>query len=559
MDAEHDDRAAGTRSGRPTARPAAVRLLAGFAVLAVVLGFGSLGPGSSVAAPVEPSPPTSEHDHEHEHEHEAGGEHLHEEEMTLEDLFERRVLAAAAPALPEATPTPVAAAAAGPVCTGTGADGPRVQAVLAHRGPVPDPAVLQTIATAMAGVDRTFVDSAARTGGYRAVRWVTTPGPTCQAVVLTVQISDVAAADVLSSGGLFDELVTKGLSDPTRKYLVWTEGEITTPRTGTCGLGESWNDDSPGPGNANANPGGAFGPTFATIDPRCWADNGGYSVPAHELMHMLGAVQRSAPNSDGAGHCTDDFDAMCYGPATRVVPGCATVAQERLLDCNNDDYFHTDPAAGSYLCDAWNTARNPYLVGAADLAPLRRPGAVAAWGLSGRVDVVWTRSPSCAGPDSYVVGLDGGPSVVVGAGTDRVSLPAGPGTYTVRVTPVRAGVAGVAATTIASVPSPNRAPVGQNVLFGTDRRRLALFGYALDPDTDAPARTIVVIEGVGFFAVTADVAWDEVPRRHPGYGPRHGYLFGADLPPGSRDVCVVAEDTAGGPSTGLGCFRVTVK
>lgn len=482
-------------------------------------------------------------------------------ELTPADLRQRRALAAEAGPGPAgvAVPTP-AAASAGPVCSGTGTDGPRVQAVYAHRGPEPSPSVLSTIAAAAADVDTTFADSAAKTGGQRRVRWVTTSGPGCALVVATVRISDEAAASALAPGGLFDELVTKGLADPTRRYLVWTEGDITAPRGPTCGVGEYFSDDRPGPGNLNANPGGSYGPTFAAVDDRCWGVNAGHSVPAHELMHMLGAVQDSAPHADGTGHCTDDFDAMCYGPLTAPVPGCLSPAQERLFDCNDDDYFHTDPLAGTYLCRRWNTARNPYLHGSGDLAPPRAPAAVSASGASGRVTVLWAASPSCEPPDAYRVSLDGGPAVTVAASADRATLAAAPGRYTARVTSLRGGVAGGSRTTVVTVPAPpNRAPVGSIVLWGTDRRNLALFGYALDPDTDAPIRVIVAIEGVGFVPVVANVAWDEIPRRHPGYSRNHAFLVGRQLPPGSRSICVVAEDATGGPSTNLGCVRVTVK
>jgi hypothetical protein len=86
-----------------------------------------------------------------------------------------------------------------------------------------------------------------------------------------------------------------------------------------------------------------------------------------------------------------------------------------------------------------------------------------------------------------------------------------------------------------------------------------MFGYAFDPDTGAPVRVIVLVEGVGAFPVTAGGRWDDIPRRHPGVGPDHAFLWGRSLPPGSRSVCTVAVDAGGGPSTNLGCFRVTVK
>jgi hypothetical protein len=80
-------------------------------------------------------------------------------------------------------------------------------------------------------------------------------------------------------------------------------------------------------------------------------------------MHNLGAVQNSAPNWNGVGHCLDDTDRMCYDQfqAGFVFNPTACLSHERLFDCNHDDYFHTAPAAGSYLDTHWNTADSAYL------------------------------------------------------------------------------------------------------------------------------------------------------------------------------------------------------
>ena len=55
---------------------------------------------------------------------------------------------------------------------------------------------------------------------------------------------------------------------------------------------------------------------------------------------------------------------MCYdddasGPVVMTV--VCTPEQEALLDCGDNDYFNTNPAAGNYLATHWNTANSSFL------------------------------------------------------------------------------------------------------------------------------------------------------------------------------------------------------
>ncbi|MGP1667528.1 MAG: hypothetical protein ACTS5I_16805, partial [Rhodanobacter sp.] len=56
---------------------------------------------------------------------------------------------------------------------------------------------------------------------------------------------------------------------------------------------------------------------------------------------------------------------MCYrddgggGPMRYLCPE----SHAWLLDCNDDDYFNTSPAPGSYLGTHWNTANSSFLIG----------------------------------------------------------------------------------------------------------------------------------------------------------------------------------------------------
>ena len=87
-------------------------------------------------------------------------------------------------------------------------------------------------------------------------------------------------------------------------------------------------------------------------------------------MHNLGGVQDSAPNSSRGGHCIDQYDVMCYSdspyyPAMQNPNPCPV--DKSRFDCGHNDYFHTNPAPGSYLANFWNSANNRFLTNAAAL------------------------------------------------------------------------------------------------------------------------------------------------------------------------------------------------
>jgi len=135
-----------------------------------------------------------------------------------------------------------------------------------------------------------------------------------------------------------NEVWDKGYNLSTRIYLMF----VDTTAAGICGVGSVWPDDWPYADNDNNT-----GPAHSRVDLGCWSGD----VAAHELMHNLGGVQDSAPHSSNGGHCIDEYDIMCYQdspyyPEMQIV--CPYPAlDETLLDCNHDDYFNTNPAAGN--------------------------------------------------------------------------------------------------------------------------------------------------------------------------------------------------------------------
>lgn len=246
-------------------------------------------------------------------------------------------------------------------CSGDGTSGNRVQAVYAHPADGVDnyDEIAPYIERWAGIVDTVFNDSAAETGGVRHVRFVTRPD--CRLEVAKVALSP---AGVRSLAGTAADLAAQGFDRPDRKYLVWVDDYLF------CGLATVKPDDRAGA--ANANNGDGEPGMVARVDRGCW---GGISpsIEAHELVHLLGGVQPSAPNMNDNFHCTDEADALCYdddgvedgfvaahgepAPLRSVCPP----AHERLLDCGHDDYFHTAPTPENYLATHWNVAESSFL------------------------------------------------------------------------------------------------------------------------------------------------------------------------------------------------------
>ena len=267
-------------------------------------------------------------------------------------------------------PGPASSAEAGATravaCIGNGTSGARVQAIYARPAGRADryALLLPELRAAAGDVDHLVDRSAAQTGGERHVRWQTTKratDPTCGLDVARAAVPADAATDF---GGLIDSLAAQGFDRHDRKYVVWLDTATTT----CSGIGTHLDDDRPGQENYNNTSVG-----YARVDDSCLAHGG--TAETHELLHLLGAVQGSAPHASPEGHCTDEYDLLCYdedgsGPF-RTVVRCPTTALDRRLDCHDDDYFSTDPSPGSYLATHWNAADSRFLE---DEAPVVAPG-----------------------------------------------------------------------------------------------------------------------------------------------------------------------------------------
>ena len=273
--------------------------------------------------------------------------------------------------LPGGSTLTAAAAPLSAVCDGDGTSGKRVQ-TLYVRGSTQTDRYSQFVAqfqTYASQIDDSFVEAAGRLGGgVRHVRYVT--DSSCRATVANVTIAQASMANVDS---ITAAIQAQGYNRTDRHYIVWYDAA-------GCGLAfGAGGNDSPGSGN-----GYNSGPHYATVGTSCWS----WQATGHELLHTFGAVQGSAPHATAFGHCWDDEDIMCYddggipNPPGGLVKSCPG-APENQIDCNGDDYFNTNPPAGSYLATHWNVATSQYLITSGTANPV---GAIT--GLAGKcVDV----------------------------------------------------------------------------------------------------------------------------------------------------------------------------
>src|SRR4051812_14863590 len=183
-------------------------------------------------------------------------------------------------------------------CIGDGTGGKRVQIMYVRDIDTPDNYAAQkaAIGAAALGADRIYRESAAKTQGPHRIRFVHDSG--CTLSILNVVVDDPADLAGANPLGTLTTLVqAQGFTDPNRKYVM-----LVDTAANVCGIANRKNDDSAA--QTNASNGGSA--EYARIDftmPGCRTSD---RVIAHELGHNLGAVQTSAPNSNGTGHCTDE-------------------------------------------------------------------------------------------------------------------------------------------------------------------------------------------------------------------------------------------------------------
>lgn len=268
-----------------------------------------------------------------------------------------------------------------PACHGNGVNGPRIQFLYVYAEGQPNkaaeyiPHMLNSWIPAMEGSFRSTSLEQGREVGMRVYM------PDCKIDIGVVELSaDDAEPD--NPGAMRSRIERAvrqaGYTESNRKYHAWFDGA----NLGACGVAPAYLipgvGDNPTP--ANINNVGSLPLIDATAQvavtfkypfpippgvtpgaPVCWGRGGmGAVTEIHELLHLLGSVNFSAPNSNGLGHCRDEVDIMCYSEGG-VETFVRCNIEVEALDCGSDDYFNSRPQVGSYLSTNWNTANSRFL------------------------------------------------------------------------------------------------------------------------------------------------------------------------------------------------------
>lgn len=283
-----------------------------------------------------------------------------------------------------------------PVCMGNGVNGPRIQLIYMYVDGQPNriaqvgPRILNEIVPRMEGTFRQTSKSQGREIGMR----LHMPGckPNIEAVKISKDLGEPDDPFVMASR-LSQGLTDAGYGSTDRKFHIWFDGGNGKVEDGrlvlsACGIAPAYaaaleQGLNPTPANTSnvgwhrVMPVGEAAITFRFGVPilgeppaqfgrqtsECWGRGAmGAHTEMHELLHLLGAVGMSAPNSNGAdAHCLDDVDIMCQVGANGKPKFIRCNTRLEQLDCGSDDYFNARPQAGSYLSRAWNIANSRFL------------------------------------------------------------------------------------------------------------------------------------------------------------------------------------------------------
>lgn len=239
------------------------------------------------------------------------------------------------------------------------------------------------------GVVNTIRDAIARTNYYldastalkQDIRWYCANQIDVTVTGLLLSDSPTDGQGLYTRFDIIQSAKNSGYTSTDRIYLIFADPgpQITKDSGGYCGTGAGSygnpGDDVQGSTNPNNS-----GPRYSIVS--CWDPIFGYPSSSaganalHEVLHGMGAVQRSAPHSSGdatgvksnVGHCWDARDVMCYRDDGSYYANGGTLqtlcsnVQTWWVDCHHDDYYDPQPPhTGTYIDTHWNIAFSPWV------------------------------------------------------------------------------------------------------------------------------------------------------------------------------------------------------
>ncbi|MEV7972536.1 hypothetical protein [Cellulomonas sp. NPDC089187] len=139
------------------------------------------------------------------------------------------------------------------------------------------------------------------------------------------------------------------------------------------------------------------------------------------------------------------------------------------------------------------------------------------------------------------------------------SVPATPGAHQVCVFAIDANGGNNPQLGCRDITVANQVPIGSFDMLTAGTGTMTVAGWAIDPDTTAPIKVHVYVDGVYSLQGTADVSRPDVGAAY-GKGSLHGYSLSLNATAGAHSVCVYALDSAHQANNRqLSCRTVTVR